>query len=38
MVVVLNDDDIEQMLLEKKNGNDPVKIIRKKVEDFRLAI
>lgn len=38
MIVVLNDDDIEQMLLDKKNGNDPAKIIRKKIEDFRLLI
>lgn len=38
MIIVLNDDDIEQMLLEKKNANDPAKILLKKIEDFRLSV
>ncbi len=38
MIVVLNDDDIEQMLLARKNGGDPAELILKKIEDFRLSI
>lgn len=38
MIVVLNDVDIEQMILDKKNGDDPAKLILKKIEDFRLLI
>ena len=38
MIVVLDDNDIEQMLLDRKNGNDPAELIRKKIEDFRLSI
>ncbi len=38
MIVVLDDIDIEQMILEKKNGNDPAELIKKKIEDFRLSI
>lgn len=38
MIIVLNDDDIEQMLLEKKNANDPARILLKKIEDFRLSV
>jgi len=38
MIVVLNDVDVEQMILDKKNGEDPAKLILKKIEDFRLSI
>ncbi|MBE6749177.1 MAG: HNH endonuclease [Ruminococcaceae bacterium] len=38
MIVVLNDVDIEQMILDKKNGDDPAKLILKKITDFRLLI
>ena len=38
MIVVLNDVDIEQMLIEKRNGNNPAKLLIKKIEDFRLLI
>ena len=38
MIVVLDDNDVEQMLLDRKNGNDPAELIRKKIEDFRLSI
>lgn len=38
MIVVLNDTDVEEMLLAKKNGSDPATLILKKIEDFRLSI
>ena len=38
MIVVLDDNDVEQMLLNRKNGNEPAELIRKKIEDFRLSI
>lgn len=38
MIVVFNDADVEQMILAKKNGSDPAKLILKKIEDFRLSI
>ena len=38
MIVVLNDDDIEQMILSKKNGGDPARLILDKIQDFRLLI
>ena len=39
MIVVLNDVDMEQMLLDKKAGDeDPAKLILQKIEDFRLLI
>ena len=38
MIVVLNDVDVEQMILDKKNGENPAKLILKKIEDFRLSI
>lgn len=37
MIVVLDDDDVEQMIKDKKNDIDPAKYILKKVEDFRLS-
>lgn len=38
MIVILDDNDIEQMLIEKKNNGEPEKIIRQKIEDFRISI
>lgn len=38
MIVVLNDNDIEQMLIEKKNNGQPELIVRQKIEDFRISI
>ena len=38
MIVILDDDDIEQMLIEKMNDGEPEKLIRQKIEDFRLSI
>ncbi len=38
MIVVLNDDDLEQMILARKNGADPAELILKKIEYFRLSI
>lgn len=38
MIVILNDTDVEEMLLAKKNGTDPAELILKKIEDFRLSI
>lgn len=38
MIIILDDNDIEQMLLEKMNEGEPEKIIRQKIEDFRLSI
>lgn len=38
MIIILDDNDIEQMLIEKMNNREPEKIIRQKIEDFRLSI
>ncbi len=38
MIVVLNDTDIEQMILAKKNDEDPARLILKKIEEFRISI
>lgn len=38
MIIILQDDDIEQMLLEKLSKREPESIIRQKIEDFRLII
>ena len=38
MIIIINDNDIEQMLIEKMNGGEPEKLIREKIEDFRLLI
>lgn len=38
MIVILNDTDVEEMLLAKKNNSDPAMLILKKIEDFRLSI
>lgn len=38
MIVVLNDTDIEQMILAKKNDENPARLILKKIEEFRLSI
>ena len=37
MILILHDNDIEQMLLEKRSGRDPENVIRQKIEDFRLS-
>lgn len=38
MIVVLNDFDVEQMLLAKKNNSDPAKLILQKIQEFRLSV
>lgn len=38
MIVILDDDDVEQMLLNKQGGNDPCRIIIEKIQEFRLKI
>lgn len=38
MIIILQDNDIEQMLLEKISNREPENIIRQKIEDFRLSI
>ena len=38
MVLVLDDENIEQMILDRKNGNDPTELLLKKIAEFRLGI
>lgn len=38
LIIVLQDNDIEQMLIEKVSGREPENIIRQKIEDFRLSL
>jgi HJR/Mrr/RecB family endonuclease len=38
MIVVLSDEDLIEMLLLKKNGNNPVEIIKRKVANFRMTL
>ena len=38
MIVVLDDNDIEQMLLDKRTGEDPTRILMQKIVDFRLSV
>lgn len=38
MIIVLQDTDLLQMLTDAAFGNDPVELIRQKIEDFRLGI
>jgi len=38
LIIVLTDDDIEKMLIEKSSGRNPEIIIRQRIEDFRLAL
>lgn len=38
MIIILQDNDIEQMLLEKLANREPENIVRQKIEDFRLSI
>lgn len=38
LIIVLQDNDIEQMLLEKSSGREPENVIRQKIEDFRLLL
>ena len=37
MIVVLDDADVVQMLLLRGSGGDPTRVIRQKIEDFRLS-
>lgn len=38
MIVVLDDNDVKTMINNRKDGNDPAILIRKKIEDLRLSI
>ena len=38
LIILLTDDDIEKMLIERASGRNPEIIIRQKIEDFRLAL
>ncbi|MBQ3505435.1 MAG: HNH endonuclease [Clostridia bacterium] len=38
MVLVLDDENIEQMILDRKNGTDPTELLLKKIAEFRLGI
>lgn len=38
LIVVLSDNDVEQMLQLKKDGEKPELVIRSKIEDMRLGI
>lgn len=38
LIIVLQDNEIEQMLLEKLTKREPENVIRQKIEDFRLSL
>ncbi len=38
IIIVLNDNDVEQMLLNKQKGLDPCEILKEKIQEFRLKI
>jgi hypothetical protein len=38
LVIILTDNDVEKMLIEKSAGRSPEVILRQKIEDFRLAL
>lgn len=38
LIIYLNDTDLENMLLAKRNSNNPEEIIMQKIEDFRLNL
>ncbi len=38
LIIVLNDNDIEQMILNKLSNNNPAITIRQKIEDFRITL
>lgn len=38
LIIILTDDDVEKMLLEKSSGRPPEIIIRQKIEDFRITM
>jgi hypothetical protein len=38
MITTLNDDDLLQMLENKKSGADPEDLVCQKIEDFRLGM
>ena len=37
LIINLQDNDLEQMLLEKMSGREPENVLRQKIEDFRLS-
>ena len=37
-IAVLDDENIEQMILDRKNGTDPTELLLKKIAEFRLGI
>jgi hypothetical protein len=38
LIIVLQDNDVEQMLIEKSLGREPENIVRQKIEDFRILM
>ena len=38
LIIFINDNDLENMLLTKRNSNNPEEIIKQKIEDFRLRL
>jgi hypothetical protein len=38
MIITLNEDDLLQMLENKKGGADPEDLVRQKIEDLRLGM
>ena len=38
LILIVHDNDLEQMLLEKESGREPENVIRQKIEDFRLSV
>lgn len=38
LIIILTDDDVEKMLIERLSGRNPEIIIRQKIEDFRLTL
>jgi hypothetical protein len=38
MLVVMGDNDVQQMIENKRNGSAPEELLRQKIQDFRLAI
>ena len=38
LIIVLDDNDVIQMLMEKIDGGNPESVVQKKIEDFRLSI
>ncbi|WP_436756710.1 hypothetical protein [Streptosporangium sp. V21-05] len=38
MIITLQDTDVQQMLIDKRFGNDPAELLLQKIEDFRISI